>query len=706
MNNQLNYEYKFNKYINKYNNLVKQKGGMGYHYKFWNQHIKFNLQNDKNKLNLILNNDYNNNNTQFKEYSNLLKKLLTYENNVINFDFINNFFRYIYYDVKDQFSIKKILNNNKNEYEWLNNNNNNNKYNIINSFDSKHGNTSILFLENKNKIDFKVLKIFNNINININQLDDYLSLEIIKIFDNANDMSKIQSFQNNYFEISMKEFNKINFNKIDNFINEQNTNNKLYLCSKNNDAINDFIINIIIQQICEDNNKNINYVKYDNLFVTKINNEYKYCIIMEKLDGQLNNLENEFSKKDFCNDILYKTIDNLNLLKNKNYLFSHTDMKVENIFYKKENKIFSSLYNFYLADFDKSSISYKCIRFYNIGKNIDNKNTYFFDNHTIISNDNKYTISRLYKNFQNKINFYTNFPYIEAEQMYMRYNYIPYYMSFDIITLILSLSYYKLFDINTNIIQKYIFDDNDDNENKNKNIYKFNNLRIAYYNFNKNLHGNFGELLNIYYNYSNNDNKVTFLNNINNLEIINYDFINCLILSDNNKIILSNSFKPNYFKVNDNNYYFSNLNNLEDINSIIIEYSNDHTKHDVLIKINDEVCKTNRYSYFNNIFDYDNCKINQKDINNYFKYLNSLNKNNNIIYNNFYKNYIQYFKDDFSHIIDKKFDKIDKIDNNNNNEIIDNNFSDFFIQKGGIKNNYKKLYKIYKNKYFKIKYNI
>ena len=48
-----------------------------------------------------------NNGKQYDEYKPLLDNLLKNNNGVINIDFINNFFRYIYYDLEGTFEIKK-----------------------------------------------------------------------------------------------------------------------------------------------------------------------------------------------------------------------------------------------------------------------------------------------------------------------------------------------------------------------------------------------------------------------------------------------------------------------------------------------------------------------------------------------------------------------------------------------------------------------
>ncbi len=445
----MNYRTKYLKYKNKYLTL-KQKGGMGYQTKTWNTHPDFTKINDTNLTKVILHVGNIIENEQYNDYSLMLNNLLKIDNGFINLDFINNFTRYIYYDLKGIFGIN--LSNNT----W--NNDELNKYNITRAITQAHGNTTILFLELKtDKTKKKVLKIFNKIDpglngtLYINGIKDYLSLEITHISDNHK-----FALQTHYNSINKNTFNKINFNNQileKEFIKTNIPEDYLYLSCRNNDAINDYIINLILQKINEtipDPNK-INFVKYDNLFVTQVNGIYKYCIIMDNLDGSLDSyLENIDGIK--INDynelyrILNKIETDLNVLKDKKYLFTHTDMKCENVFYK----LSEGIVNPYLADFDKSSITFHNIRFYNditqsggVKSTVDPMSflsAFLVDAYTIKKEQDRkedifnYRLSRI-----GSSSLFTTVEGIETEQTYMRYNYMPYYTSFDMCSLLLSL---------------------------------------------------------------------------------------------------------------------------------------------------------------------------------------------------------------------------------------------------------------------------
>jgi hypothetical protein len=157
-------------------------------------------------------------------------------------------------------------------------------------------------------------------------------LEITHISDKHTDFT----LQNNYNPIDKTTFNKLNFNSQNlekEFIKTNIPEDYLYLSCRNNDAINDYIINLILQKINETIPDKINFVKYDNLFVTQINGVYKYCIIMDQLDSSLDSyLEDINGIK--INDygelyrIFNKIETDLNVLKDKKYLFTHTDMKM------------------------------------------------------------------------------------------------------------------------------------------------------------------------------------------------------------------------------------------------------------------------------------------------------------------------------------------------------------------------------------------
>jgi hypothetical protein len=345
------------------------KGGLGNNKQYWNQHPSFIETNKRLKDTVVLSTIYRNENSQYSLYKPLLDNLLKINNGIINMDFISNFARNIYYDngKRPVFEISlDILNpGGQQEAKWVNPMNQ--KYQITKAFTQKHGNTSILFLDDPKKIN-KVLKIFNNIDVDVKKIKDYLSMNVSEIKPSIKTFEF--SIQKNYLLFSEDNFNIINFNMDNNFI-ESNKESKLYLSVKNNDAINDYIINLILQNINESmpREEKIKFVKYDNLFVTRVNGVYRYCIIMEKMEGSLDNyIENElkFNDQSELYRIFSKVETELNKLKTKQYLFTHTDMKVENVFYKKiERRGGPPRIEPYLADFDKSSITFHNIRFYN-----------------------------------------------------------------------------------------------------------------------------------------------------------------------------------------------------------------------------------------------------------------------------------------------------------------------------------------------------
>jgi hypothetical protein len=489
------------KRVKKHITKKKLKGGMGYVSKYWNTHPKFKEINNRLKHTVVLsstNNLSDPNHSQYGLYSPLLDNLLTIRDGIINMDFISDFFRNIHYDLEGTFGIS--------DGKW--NNERENKYNIERYFTQAHGNTSIFFLKKKENTqsnnrsasaytipepEYLVLKVFNNINFEEN-IKDYLSLVVSEI--NSGSSSFNLSFQNNYLFFSENFFKITNFNMDNNFIESNIDGSKLYLSVKNNDAINDYIINLILQKINE--TTPFNFVKYHNLFVTRINGQFKYCILMDKLDGSLDNAIKQLNPDNPVNDGILHTVfkqieKDLNTLKTKNYLFTHTDMKVENIFYK-DNP--DGTITPYLADFDKSSITFHNIRFHNdIGKAAGLKSyadpTSFLgglmkDMYTYLGSEERQKLfntrtksvneaaanenTSLYANapanitYNGQVNSGRDVKYnyrlsrvgrtvmpktgiqgIETEQTYMRYNITPYYTSFDMSILLCSLFNKKIF---------------------------------------------------------------------------------------------------------------------------------------------------------------------------------------------------------------------------------------------------------------------
>lgn len=701
---------KYLKYKQKYIDLknlesqLKQTGGMGRYTSYWNQHPKFTTDDQKININeamketMCLKTDHDPRNSQFLKLSEILSQLLNITNGTINLDFINNFYRYIYYDFKvddtgnldtrkaSEFGIK--LEGGK--YDWIDPDNK--KYKIISSHTQIHGRTTIHILIDTEELERitsakhmleptkwninsltplektqilsevsyenkKVLKVFNT-DIKPNEIKDYLSLQIIVNPDDDSSQSFSEYVDTNYVKLSKDTLNAYNFNMQTNFMRTNDSN--ILLATSNIDPINDYLVNIIMQQIELDNSqpvvqlnndpilyqdvaaddekendpilnqdgdddvfydahsslpppdvpaaaaasttepiahqlrfiaslsnqpgilpaareipvaraavmehKRFTFIKYHNLFVTSIVEPYpllgtltpywRYCILMDYMDGTINDYlsTTKFDSDDATRqtkilDILQQSEDSLKIFKNYKYLFTHSDFKVENLFYKRNPLRADGIdpgITIYLGDFDKSSISYHNIRFYPTGP-LSTSNTLFDwlaqDNYTkkinpalnkldfVENRQHIYKLSRAAHNLQS---------FIEFEELYMRYNFMPYYMSFDICSIIMSLFHTHYIDDITDMrlrtfLKRYI--DTDEGINN-----MFNIFNIATTDFK----GDFGKLISLLIDGQGGiaRNTVRFINTFHTND---YVYINKLNLSSNNKICLSLPFAPNFY---------------------------------------------------------------------------------------------------------------------------------------------------------------
>ena len=180
---------------------------------------------------------------------------------------------------------------------------------------------------------------------------------------------------------------------------------------------------------------------------------------MEKIDGTLYHLlknqveSNKMINRDGVNENFLLEfsyyIDSLAYLKNNINRFTHTDLKSQNVFYRTVVPVVAEdggaaaaqvpINQFLIADLDKSSVTYKGIRFYN-GKltskmvNLQDLNTFFnqiteeISKTKIFGEDNSFVILP-------ESLFRVTFRGIETEQLLMRYSIIPFIPYFDFITL-------------------------------------------------------------------------------------------------------------------------------------------------------------------------------------------------------------------------------------------------------------------------------
>lgn len=497
----------------------------------------------------------------------------------------------------------------------------------------------------------------------MNSIREFLSMEISHISPNSRNLlnqynyihyDKLNDFKQDKDKVS-NTFNVFNFNHKQYYIPEVSENNTyVYLSCRNSDPINEYIVNLIIGYINAnlDADTKIRYVHYDNLFVTRVHKDTDpegklcWCLLMDMVDGSLDGLILKQGKQPLSNDTILdylKQAEKLMMpLKVADYLFTHTDMKLENLFYKKNG----DQVELYLADFDKSSITFKGIRFYNdIRENpnlkiagisiVDPVQGYA----SMLKGDN-YLVSTYNKRKECAANNQTHYYRIsrigrvqsisaEFEAFYMRYNNQPYYTSFDMITLWLSILHFRdatnaIVDFTkvkkdegplTEFLLKYMTD----------NTIK---LLIDFYKgLTENYNGNFGLLLKPIY-----DREQEQLDQINFLHHYESEnqpkLIRGLYLTWNNKIALSlpfvptsiqvkgeiTSFKPNQKKTAVNKFYNGVteqhvkdfIKSLSTDNILLITYTSDYSiaaeRGSILSVLMHQkppayVIKTNRYSF-------------------------------------------------------------------------------------------------------------
>lgn len=651
----------------KRNNILR--GGAGGYVTKWKDQLEFGSVNNENEKMLQISRAYDDK-CQHNVYYDDLSNLFNYENFEINMNFTNNFYKHIYYDIKDKYAIDL---RNK-EGKWI-------KDSAIISYDitnyyinPTHENTTIVFLKRKTEPIEKVIKIFNNIPCNIDDIREYLSLEITHISSKSRNSVDQKNYMH-YDKLSelvlgadkvSNTFNIFNFNHKKYYIPEVSEDNShLNLSCRNADPINEYIINLIIGFI----NKNagdkdkIRYVHYDNLFVTNVytkkhpTGQLCWCLLMDKVDGSLDSLIlKKYIAKPIPNEIILDYLTQaetmLKPLKTADYLFTHTDMKLENLFYKTN----SDKVDIYLADLDKSSITFKGIRFYNdVTKNPNLSKDLFgvkisFDpvqGYTSNLKGDGYLIKtyndRLKTASKNEEYHYrisrigrVN-PIVDAEfeQFYMRYNNQPYYTSFDIISLWLSILHFRAKDGGP-IIDFNTIKNNDELASFLKNYMTSettNLLADLYRELKEHYNGNFGLLLKPIYDRA--QSQLDEIKFIHKYDETQPKLIRGLYLTQTNKIALSlpfaptsiavtkyiTSFKPNptatkllrFYKENTTDHIKEFLSKLSSDNILQVTYSSDYSiaaergelTSSWRLKPPPYILKTNRYSVVSYIYEWD-----------------------------------------------------------------------------------------------------
>lgn len=189
-------------------------------------------------------------------------------------------------------------------------------------------------------------------------------------------------------------------------------------------------LHMILNEILKNNvNKIENFVYQYDAFYCSDGESYSGYNIMEIADlKDLSEfIENNKIDGKLLLNILYQVLYSLTILKCKKYGFVHADLKCRNVFVKSSDNgpIFK------IADFDKSSIFWKGIRFHT-ASNLTKTGH-------VITNYNGYSTS----NFNNELIYSIDNPSLKtlgiSAQVFTMFSPIPMYMSYDIYTFVYSL---------------------------------------------------------------------------------------------------------------------------------------------------------------------------------------------------------------------------------------------------------------------------
>lgn len=343
---------------------------------------------DLKNLDSILNNHYDKRVQAINNLLNIRPSPSKSDNLLVNLDFINHFYKLLKID-------DKCLCN-----DFINGKVNNGIFQT-NTIKFGGGKAGIVY-----RIDYPngvlVLKSIDNVNVN---KKGYLSLHYIQISDNQGLLS-YQSY------------------------NSKSPDNKILLYANCDGFATQTCIHMILNEIFKNaklNNELIdNYVyQYDAFICGKLG----YNIMEFAKFGDLSNYLTNYVKTDtisleLAEDIIKQILKPLYILKNDKFGFVHADLKCRNIFVSEND---NNEPVFKIADYDKSSITWNSIRFFN--------NT---GNYKIPLSDIK---PDMYNDESNKETYYyytlkNNVLIVQKNTMF---NPIGFYTSYDIYTFFYSL---------------------------------------------------------------------------------------------------------------------------------------------------------------------------------------------------------------------------------------------------------------------------
>jgi hypothetical protein len=383
----------------------------------------------------------------FNEYSNLLSDLMNYgseksiemgviPDNELNLHFLNTISAFPE-NLRERLNIVKDGNyeDGKTKYKFIGDSN----YEISGTIsDGISGSKAIIL--NLNKINGHgslpqdlVLKM---IPINFNTYTNYTAISFQHISERK---LRTPITDSRYYHYSREYYNQISFDRNYKGYNLINDEEQLHVTTSDlDDFKNEMVQNIICRQILGIDNKNL--IKYYNYIYIEIEGIVYGGILMEQVDGSLNdyikNTPDILTNDKFKNSLI-RYINALRKLKNPINRFNHSDLKLQNIFYKVEGEELILK----ISDLDKSSITYNGIRFIN-NKLISKSFDYIRDKLSpfkLIDGNNGIIIPESLPGYGG----------IELEQIFLRYSFFPAPPFYDFLMLFicLKINFYDKIDL-------------------------------------------------------------------------------------------------------------------------------------------------------------------------------------------------------------------------------------------------------------------
>ncbi len=221
-----------------------------------------------------------------------------------------------------------------------------------------------------------------------------------------------------------------------------------FLSIASNDFVNQTIINMLLNIIFGQHGLNNFVLQYDAFFCdTPGTNNYNGFNIMELADaGDLTDFADKFPqhldtdgivKASVFQDILIQLFVPLGIL-HRDYLFVHSDLKCRNVFVSTDqNTLTGNDFTVKLADYDKCSITWKNIRFYNKGTFVATVPEYILQGE---GQDKYYVIEQRYATMGvSYIADVLTGKKIMMEYMAVRHSPHPFYTSYDVYSIFVSM---------------------------------------------------------------------------------------------------------------------------------------------------------------------------------------------------------------------------------------------------------------------------